>query len=143
MRLQGRLWANTDLSNENFVLASQSGGIQGGSVVEVFLSASEAGILNFVLLLPVQLKEVNTTFLLTGRTFSVNFACHYLNSDQAGVRSIKDISVTRGTILGGTAVVLTLRCALHFIQVGLVPVTPFFFCAQWIPGVERISIDSR
>jgi hypothetical protein len=85
--------------------------------VELFASQSESSVLNFVLRLTDLsgfTQQQNVTFRLAipddGGGFRViPFGFLYLLSADPSVRSINSISVSQGSILGGTPVVVMLR----------------------------------
>ncbi len=85
-------------------------------MIEVFQSPTEQDILNTVLLLPdlsSRSKALNISFQLSCDMFSVSFTFNYYPRDDPDIRTIKSVSVTKGTVLGGTSVVVTLRSVIH------------------------------
>ena len=102
---------------QNFQLSSSSVGT--GSVEDIFPSPIEPALINFILLLPdvsvsARFHPINETFVLRSNVLSLSFGFIYTPSEEEGIRSIYSVSVTRGTILGGTAIVATLSGFPHF-----------------------------
>jgi hypothetical protein len=86
--------------------------------VDLFASQSESSVLNFVLRLTDLsgfTQQQNVTFRLAvpgdngGGFRAIPFEFLYLLSADPSVRSINSISVSQGSILGGTPVVVMLR----------------------------------
>jgi hypothetical protein len=119
-RIQGLNPNLTETVLSNFKVESTMPVSPSGDVVDLFISPSEPSILNFVLRLADLAgvtQQQNVTFRLVIpdinggglRASVVPFGFLYVPSAAPSLRLINSISVTQGSILGGTPVVVMLR----------------------------------